>query len=177
RGLLFAEIHDAFGDVGPFHGNGVLDAIPQQVQDIRPPLDDDDAVGLEDIRAGRCPLFADGPDLLYPEGLADIVQQLVAVYGPVVEPVDQDLLGPLDDLLPFADPDVLDRVHGHVGYAGTDTVDRLERCGKDSRLCPVERGGDQDLSLCLSLLARDLDVDSAHTPCPLEIPQVEVFAE
>ena len=64
-----------------------------------------------------------------------------------------------------------------MGNAGPDTVDRLERSGKDGCLCPVKGGGDQNLPFCLAFLAGYLDVNTSDTSCSLEIPQIQIFAE
>ena len=76
---------------------------------------------------------------LYPDDFADLVQQIVAVYGAFIKILKEELLGTLDDSAPFGHPDVFDAVDFHVRCARPDPVDRLERRGKERGLCAVER--------------------------------------
>ena len=62
--LLLDQINHGFWDIGPFNSNGILNAIPQEVQDIRPSFNNDNGIRLQDIWAGgtfsspRDPIFS-----------------------------------------------------------------------------------------------------------------------
>ena len=64
-----------------------------------------------------------------------------------------------------------------MGDARAHAVDGLEGGREDGGLCPVKGRGYEDLAPCLALLARDLDIDPSDATGPLEITQIQVFAE
>jgi len=70
--------------------------------------------------------FANRTNLFNPHCLADIIEQLVAVYGPFLKTLEKELLCPLDNFFPFADSDVLDRFNDDMGNARSHTVNCFE---------------------------------------------------
>ena len=174
---LLGEVLDGLGDVGPLHGDGVLDACPEEVEDIGPALDDDDGFGI--LHGGTCgaAFLTVGGDLLHLEGLPDVLGEVGTASLGLLHEDSEEFLGTLGDLLPLGDADILDADDLDRGLAGTDAVDGLQGCGDDGGLDLVEGGGHVDDTLGLAALGYDLDFHPSDPAGFLEVPQVEVVAE
>ena len=174
---LLGEVLHGLGDVGSLDGDGVLDACPEEVEDIGPALDDDDRFGILHIGSGGAALLSVGGDLLDLQGFPDVLSEVGTASLGLVHEDAEELLGTLCNLLPLGDADILDADDFDGCLAGTDAVDGLEGGRDDSGLHLVERGGHVENTLGLSSLGDDLHLDPANPSGFLQVPEVEVVAE
>jgi len=116
-------------------------------------------------------------DLFHLEGLAHGVGQVAAARLGGLHQLVQELLRPLDDLVPLCDPDILDLLDRDPGLARPDPVDGLERGREDCGLDLVEARRDVDDALGLPLLVSDLDLDPAYPATLLQVSQVQLVTE
>ena len=162
-------------DICSLHGDGVLDAVLEEVQHVGTALDDQDGVRVEHVRSGGQVL--DEGDFLDAHCLLDGVGNLLALRDCVVEHLGQDVLRAVDDLLPLGRAHIFDLRDGDLGDAGAYAVDGLQRGGQDGGLHLVQAAGDQDVAARLAVLGSDVNLDSPDAARLLQFAKVQVRAE
>ena len=174
---LPGEVLDGLGDVRSLHGDSVLDASLEEVEDIGPALHDYDRLGVLDVRAGGAPVLAVGGYLLHLDALPDAVHEVVAGAFGLLYQVVEELLSALHDLLPLGHPHVLDSQDVDRGPAGSDAVDGLEGGSEDDGLDLVQARGHVDDSVGFPAFGYDLDLDPAYPSGFLQVPEVQLVSE
>ncbi len=174
---LPGEILDGLGDVGPFNGDGVLDAGLQKVEDIGPSLDDDDRFGIADVGPGRASVFTIGRDLLDLDALPYAVREVDTGSLGLLDELVEQLLGTFDDLLPLGYPYIFDSENMDGRLARTDAIDGLESGSEYDGLHLVEAGRHVDDTLGLSALGGYLDLNPSDASGFLQVSQIELVSE
>lgn len=174
RRALLGECGHRIGHVRSLDRDSVFDAVAQQGEHVRSPLDHDDRVGLGDPRPGRQPLV--GGYLPGACALADGFDEFRRAHRGLLERAEQRLRA-IDHLAAFGGPDVLDPVDVDGRATRPDPVDGFERCAEDRGLDPVEPARDGDPAERLAVLGVDRHVDPTDLRGVLERPEIEIVAE
>ena len=124
RRPLGRQVGDRRGHVGALDGDGVFDAVLQQLPHVGASLDDDDRIGALDARARRQPRVLD--EVLDANRLPHVGDQLLRRDDRLVERRRQQLLRAVDDRPALGRPNVLDLGDLDVGPAGPDALDGLQ---------------------------------------------------
>jgi len=131
---LLAQVHHRLGNVGALHGDGVLNARLEEVQNVRSALDHDDGVAVGDVRSRGEALLAVVDDLLGLYALANALGEVDAGGLGLLDELGEKLPCPLDYLGPLGDADILDAEYVDLGLARPHPVDGLQCRGQDDGL-------------------------------------------
>ncbi len=129
---LSGKVLDCLGDVGSLDSDTVLDTCPEQVENIRSALDNDNRFRILDSGSCGAPVLSVGGDLFDLDRLPDVLSKVRGCSFGLCDEFVEKLFCTLDDLLPLCDTDIFDTEHADGCFAGSDAVDGLEcRCEND----------------------------------------------
>src|SRR3989304_9724456 len=103
--LALTEFKQAWRGAGAVHGDRVLEAVVEQVDDISSAFDDDELFALFDCRSCGQAFASPFDDFLDAYGCRDFSCKLLGVRDDAFDEVLEQLLCPLDDVFAFGDSD------------------------------------------------------------------------
>jgi hypothetical protein len=142
--LLPAEVDNCLRYARAFHGDDVLDASPEEEDDVCPAFHDVDAVCGVNARPCGEVLDAEVHDARPLCGLLDVLEEVLSLARGPRAPLLHDVLGAVGDLCPLGCPHVLYPFEDDPRGARPYLVDALDSGGDERRGADVSRHRDQD---------------------------------